>query len=374
LTGGLAPAIMGSLFPKCPRPRAAKRALIEEMKTPRTSFSNVAIEAVAYELPPVSVTSAQLEERLRTAMLRLKIPPRPIEALTGIAERRFWDTGTRVHDVAARVARRALSAALVPPRAIGLLINTSVCKDYLEPSMASLVHGDLGLPPECGNFDIANACLGFLNGIEVAGRMIEAGQIDYALIVDGESSGHIVDTTIRRLLEPGATAKDFWDNFATLTLGSAAVAMVLAHAGLSRTSHRVNGSVSLCDTTQNRLCLGTAERMVTESTRLLKAGVDLAARTFRVATGVHPRWSAQTIDQFICHQVGRPHMTAIAQALGIDLAKCFPSYPFHGNVGPAAVPLTLALAEEAGRVKEGDHVALMGIGSGLNVTMMSVTW
>jgi len=25
-------------------------------------------------------------------------------------------------------------------------------------------------------------------------------------------------------------------------------------------------------------------------------------------------------------------------------------------------------------VKEGDHVALMGIGSGLNVTMMSVTW
>ncbi len=70
----------------------------------------------------------------------------------------------------------------------------------------------------------------------------------------------------------------------------------------------------------------------------------------------------------------RAHMVALCDALGIDFQKCFLSFPQHGNVGPAAVPLTLALADEAGKLREGDHVALMGIGSGLNVSMMSVTW
>ena len=337
-------------------------------------FRHLTIESLTYELAPHKVTSAQLEDRLNGSMMRLRLPPRPIELLTGITERGFWDPGTAISDVAARAARKAIAAAGIEPGRIGILINTSVCKDYLEPSMASLVHGALGLDARCMNFDLANACLGFLNGIEVAGRMIESGVVEYALIVDGESSREIVDSTLKRLVTPEATNQDFWDNFATLTLGSAAVAMVLGHEKSSRTSHRVNGSVSLSDTENNRLCLGTAEGMVTESTRLLKAGVALATRTWARATEELPRWSPSTVDQFILHQVGKPHLLAICQALDVNPAKCFLSYPTWGNVGPAAVPLTLALAEEAGRVHEGDHVGLMGIGSGLNVSMMSVTW
>jgi 3-oxoacyl-[acyl-carrier-protein] synthase-3 len=334
----------------------------------------VAIEAVSYELPPHKVTSSELETRLNGTTTRLRLPQRPIEPLTGISERRFWGPGTLVSDVAARVARKALRAAGIEGERIGVLINTSVSKDYLEPSMASLVHGDLGLRPECQNFDIANACLGFLNGIEVAGRMIEEGLVDYALLVDGESAGEIVESTIKRMAGLDVTAKDFWDNFATLTLGSVAVAMVMTHTKLSRTSHRVNGSVTLADTSQNRLCLGTSDWMVTQSTRLLKAGIVLALKTWKLAASQMPGWALGSISHFICHQVGKPHLIALCEALGIDLQKCFMTFPEHGNVGPAAVPLTLALADEAGRIRQGDHVALMGIGSGLNVTMMSVTW
>jgi len=337
-------------------------------------FRNVAIEAVSYELPTQTVRSSELESRLNGTTSRLKLPLRPIEPLTGIEERRFWAPGTLVSQVAARVARKAINAAGIPADRVGILINTSVSKDYLEPSMASLVHGDLGLRSECLNFDISNACLGFMNGIEVAGRMIEEGLIDYALLVDGESAGEIVETTLKRLLSLDVTAKDFWDNFATLTLGSVAVAMVLSRADLSKTSHRVNGSVTLADTSQNRLCLGTGDWMVTQSTRLLKAGIELALKTWVLAEGKLPQWSTRHISHFICHQVGGPHLSALCQALGIDLAKCFLTFPQHGNVGPAGVPLTLAMASEAGRIQKGDHVALMGIGSGLNVTMMSVTW
>lgn len=337
-------------------------------------FRNVAIEAIAYEHAPVRVTSDDLEKQLNGAMTRMRLPPKPIELLTGIAERGFWPAGTTVSEVAARAGRRALAVAGVDPVEIGLLVNTSVCKDFLEPSMAALVHGSLGLGPKCKNFDISNACLGFMNGMELAGQLIDAGVVDTALLVDGESSRDIVEATIRRLHAPESTSQDFWDNFATLTLGSTAVAMVLTRADRSRTRHRVNGSVSLADTENNRLCVGTSERMITDSTRLLKAGVQLARRTWQLAVDEIPNWSDATIDQYICHQVGRSHLNTLAQTLEINPQHLFATYGRYGNVGPAAVPLTLALAAEAGAVRPGHHVALMGIGSGLNVSMMSVTW
>jgi 3-oxoacyl-[acyl-carrier-protein] synthase-3 len=337
-------------------------------------FRHVTIESVRHELAPHKVTSTQLEQRLNGAMMRMRLPPHPIELLTGITERGFWEQGTLVSDVAARAGRKAIEAAGLHPGRIGVLINTSVSRDYLEPSVAALVHGNLGLDAACTGFDVANACLGFMNGIEVAGRMIDAGVVDHALIVAGESAGDIVDSTLRKLVQPGTTSQDFWDNFATLTLGSAAVAMVLGHEKNTRTGHRVNGSVSLSDTANNRLCVGTHEGMVTDSTRLLKAGVALAQRTWGRAVEELPNWSADRIDHFMLHQVGKSHLAAICAALGIPQDRCPLTFPTWGNVGPAAVPLTLALAEDDGRLKTGDHVALMGIGSGLNVSMMSVTW
>ena len=337
-------------------------------------FQHVAIESVAYELAPSKVSSSHLEERLNGALVRMRLPPKPIEMLTGITERGFWEPGTRVHEVATRAGRKAIAQSGVDPSRLGLLVNTSVCKDYLEPSMASLVHGDLGLPSTCRNLDVSNACLGFMNGIELAGQLIEAGVIDYALVVDGESAGPIVNTTIHRLHEPDSTPQDFWDNFSTLTLGSAAVAMVLSRAELSRSPHRVNGSVALADTANNRLCLGTSERMVTDSPRLLKAGVALAKRTWMAASEELPNWSHDGIQHYVCHQVGKAHLSALCTALEIDARRCHLTYPTFGNVGPAAVPLTLALAADSGRIRTGEHVALMGIGGGLNAARMSLTW
>ena len=61
------------------------------------------------------------------------------------------------------------------PAAIGLMVNTSVGRRYLEPSTAVAVHDALGLPTSCQNFDVTNACLGFVNGMEIAAAMIDSG-------------------------------------------------------------------------------------------------------------------------------------------------------------------------------------------------------
>src|SRR3712207_9075437 len=61
----------------------------------------------------------------------------------------------------------------VDPGRIGVMINTSVSRRYLEPSTAVAVHHALGLPRSCQNFYVTNACLGFVNGMELAAAMIE---------------------------------------------------------------------------------------------------------------------------------------------------------------------------------------------------------
>ena len=59
---------------------------------------------------------------------------------------------------------------------------------------------------------------------------------------------------------------------------------------------------------------------------------------------------------------------------GIDPAKDFSTYPWLGNTGSCAVPVTLSLAVQEGFVRAGDRTALLGIGSGLNCLMLGVQW
>ncbi len=337
-------------------------------------FKNVVIEGLGYEMAPHRISSDWLEEQISATMRRIHFPRGQLELLSGIRERRFWDPGTRPSEVATLAARKALAAAGIEPARIGIVINTSVSQDFLEPSTACFVHRNLGLAAHALNYDLRNACLGFLNGMEIAGLMIETGQIEYALIVDGEGAQEVVMATINRLRRPEATIEDLRESFATLTLGSGAAAMVLAHTNSARHKHHLNGIVSLAATEYNQLCIGQAEQMRTDASALLIAGVGLAVRTWQVAHTLLPNWSDEQIALYAPHQVSARHMAAVAEGLGISADKLFLNFQWLGNIGPAALPISLAQAAESGRLKPGDHVGLLGIGSGLNCSMMSVTW
>lgn len=335
---------------------------------------NVAIEAVAYVLAPHRVTSASIEAQIENTMNRLGFKPGMLEGLTGIRERRFWDPDVMPSDVATLAAKKVIDRAGIDQGDIGCLINTSVCKDYVEPSVASLIHGNLKLSPDCMNYDIGNACLGFMDAMVTMILMIEAGMIQYGLIVDGEGSREVVEATIKRLQGDDVTEQMFRENFATLTLGSGAVAMILCHKDISNTGHIINGSVTQAATRYSRLCLGQRDQMVADASRVLIHGVELAQVTWDLACRTLSNWRDDTIDLYVPHQVSARNMDALNRTLGLTPEKAHLNFYTLGNIGPAALPITLAMAEEEGRALPNSHVALMGIGSGLNCTMMSVTW
>jgi 3-oxoacyl-[acyl-carrier-protein] synthase III len=256
---------------------------------------------------------------------------------------------------------------------IGLVVNTSVSRDYLEPSTASIVCGNLGVSDHCQTFDVTNACLAFINGMDIAARMLERGEIDYALVVDGETANLVYDKTIERLNAPDVTEQQFRDELAALTLGCGAVAMVMTRRELAPDAPRYKGGVTRSATEWNKLCRGNLDRMVTDTRMLLIEGMKLATKTFAAAK-IALGWAVDELDQFVIHQVSRPHTQAFVKSFGIDPKKVMTIFTEHGNIGPASVPIVLSKLKELGKLKKGDRIALLGIGSGLNCTMAEVEW
>lgn len=336
-------------------------------------YDDVVITGLAHVDAPHSVTSTELEERIAPTLKRLKITPGLLEKLSGITERRIWDEGTKPSEVAARAGERALERSGVAREDIGLLVNTSVSRDFLEPSTASIVHGRMELSPEAANFDLGNACLGFMNGMNLVSAMIELGEIDHGLVVAGETSRFAMESTLERLGAETATRAMFHEQFATLTVGSGAVAMVLSRAD-GPGGHRFLGGLGRASTFGNaELCVGEAHEMRTDSRGLLMAGMELAGRAWKEAVASF-EWDPQSYDVYCLHQVSKVHTRAVSEQLGLD-ADRFPSqFPRLGNIGPAGVPTVLSAAVEDGTVTEGTRVMLMGVGSGINAAAAEVVW
>jgi acyl-CoA:acyl-CoA alkyltransferase len=336
-------------------------------------FQHVAIAGLAHIDAPRQLTTDEINARLKPTLDRLGIKSNVLADVAGIHARRLWDDGVEASDAATLAGVKALADAGIDPSRIGLLINTSVSRDYLEPSTASIVSGNLGLSDTCQNFDIANACLAFLNGMDIASRMIERGEIDYALIVDGETANLAYEKTLTRMASPELTEDEFRNEMATLTLGCGAAGMVLARAELAPGAPRYRGGVTRAATQWNTLCRGNLDRMVTDTKMLLIEGMKLASKTFAAAK-LALGWAVDEVDEFVIHQVSKVHTQAMLDAFGIDPKKVLTIFGEHGNIGPASVPIVLSKLREMGRLKKGDRVALLGIGSGLNCSMAEVVW
>jgi acyl-CoA:acyl-CoA alkyltransferase len=250
------------------------------------------------------------------------------------------------------------------------MVNTSVSRKHLEPSTAVAVHDALGLPSSCQNFDVTNACLGFINGMELAAAMIDSGMVDYALIVNGEDSRPVQERTIELLNCPDTVTKDVLGHFATLTLGSGAVAMVLGRADRHPEGHRLVGSVSRAATEHHELCTGDNDGMQTDLKGLLAAGLALSSELWADAA-VEFDW-AGGMDRYVIHQVSKVHTGALCDRFGIDRTLVPTTFPTRGNLGPASVPFTLA--GQTDTLTDGDRVLLMGIGSGLNACCLEIAW
>lgn len=346
-------------------------------------YTRVQIDALGYELPPVVVTSVELEARLQGVYDALHLHPGQLEAITGIAERRWWERGDPLSRGAAAAARHALDQSRVGPSELEVLVYAGVCRELFEPATACKVAAAVGVSPSAAVYDLSNACLGVLNGMVDVANRIELGQVRAGMVVSCESAREINEVTIKSMAESPSMG-GYMSSLATLTGGSGAVAVLLTDGSFDGPARRrLVGGVTRTAPQFHELCRWGVERLgslpvftqfaSTDSAAVLRNGVELGARTWEAFLR-ELDWPADSIDRVVCHQVGSGHRETILRTLGIDEAKEFFTYPYLGNVGTVSLPITAALAEDRGFLQPGDRVAFLGIGSGLNCLMLGLEW
>ena len=310
-------------------------------------FNNAAILSVVAVDAPEVVTSEYFDERLAPTLQRLGVRPGMLQQLAGIEERRWWPPEVSFSDAAAQAGARALVEAGIAPgadraadRHVGVPRAPGALRSRGGPQPA------LGLPSSCLNFDLSNACLGFVNGMQLAAMMIDSGQIEYALIVDGEGSRTVQEHTLDRLLSQDTTA------------AGPVLRLRHAHPRVRRGGHGPGPCRSASGGARvrrrrrprrhraQRAVPGRHGAVVTDSKGLLLAGLDVAEATWKDA-GADFDWT--DVQHYVMHQVSTVHCGAMIQRLrpGADLVPL--TFPTRGNIGPAAIPITLAMHQEQDR-------------------------
>ncbi len=381
-------------------------------------YNRVYVESIGYELPPVVVTTTELEARLRPLYDAHRLPAGQLELLTGINERRWWEPGYKLSQGASAAARKALAAANFDPKDVDVLIYAGVCREQFEPATACAVAANVGVSTDATVYDLSNACLGVMNGVVEVANRIELGQCKAGLVVSCETAREINETAIDHVNQ-SKSLDVFRSSLATFTGGSGAVAVLVASDDMAPTRRRkLVGGVAKNAPEHHDLCkwgvrsvlpsavsrvlednltaamqraldtqagallqrgfdLGMRHVMMpfmeTHAGDVLKHGVDLGLKTWASFLG-KLGWAKERIDKFICHQVGAGHREAVLKGFGIPEDKEFSTFPFLGNIGTVSLPITAAIAEEREFLRPGDRVGWLGIGSGLNCMRLGLEW
>jgi len=297
-------------------------------------------------LPPNRVTNAQLAERVDTTH-------EWIVARTGIEARHIAGDGETTATLATEAAEKALAAAGLDAKQIGLIVLATATPDQTFPASATKVQTALGID-DCIAFDVAAVCTGFLYALSVADNMLKGGMADHALVIGSETFSRILD----------------WEDRATCVLfGDGAGAIVLSaeeagDRGILATKLHADGRYGdMLYVDGGASTTGTVGKLRMRGKEVFRhAVINLADVLHEVlAASGH---SAQEVDWVVPHQANKRILDATARKLGLDPKRVIVTVDQHANTSAASVPLALDVAVRDGRVKKGDLVVLEAMGGG----------
>jgi 3-oxoacyl-[acyl-carrier-protein] synthase-3 len=157
---------------------------------------------------------------------------------------------------------------------------------------------------------------------------------------------------------------------------------LLVERELSRCDNRLFAATARACTKHHELCcsgqdeavaMGMQPLMQTDSEQLMREGIATGAATFREFLEA-ANWDLGDVHRTFCHQVGTAHRKLMLESLQLDPNRDFATLEWLGNTGSVALPLTMALGLEREVVSAGEHVGMLGIGSGINCIMLAIDW
>jgi len=322
------------------------------------------ILAVGVDLPEEKVLSSHLLEDIRSET-QYGIPHNYIENEMGIVERRVSPIGTKPSDLAIKAGKNALaSCEEVDTDKIGAVIFCGIERDQPEPATAHVIQNALGLKANLV-FDVANACYGFIDGIQIANSYITSGLVDQALVVTGEVNSKVMYESSRQLAN-GMTKSDALKKIGGLTVGDAAGAMIIGKSygydcpGFELFNNRVDSAhVEKCI---YRVCEDGSMEGQMEMGKMVAVNLRMQESIIKDTL---ERTGWDQFDWLLTHQIGQTYYDRLSSLAGVGKNKMVKTFDKLGNITTATLPVAFHKLIENGRVKPGDRIGGLFAGSGL---------
>jgi 3-oxoacyl-[acyl-carrier-protein] synthase-3 len=282
---------------------------------------------------------------------------------TGIRERRIAAETEALSDLSLPAARQALEQAGLEGKDIDLLIVATVTPDMAFPSTSAILADELGAH-DAGAYDLSAGCTGFMYALAQAYGMVVAGLSRRALVVGGDVLSRILD----------------WSDRSTVVLfGDGAGAVVLEPAkeeGFLGFELGADGAGG-----EHLWLPGSGSRRFEDPERHVKMN---GREVFKFATRILVQsgnavlercgTKVDDVDVYVPHQANVRIIDHATKKLGIPSERVVINVDRYGNTSSGSIPLALAEAQVAGRLRPGSLVLMTGMGAGLTWGSALMRW
>ncbi|MGD6899451.1 beta-ketoacyl-ACP synthase III [Bacillus infantis] len=278
-----------------------------------------------------------------------------IRTRTGIEQRRIAGDDMDTSDLAYNAAVAALKNSGVSAESLDMILVATVTPDQPFPTVACMLQERLGAV-KAAAMDISAACAGFMYGMITAKQFIETGAYKHILVIGVEKLSKITNWEDRN------TAVLFGDGAGAAVLGPVSDDKGILSFELGADG---TGGKHLYQNENDHIYMNGREvfkfavRQMGESSLnvLEKAGL-----------------SKEDVDFLIPHQANIRIMEAARQRLELPEEKMSKTVHKYGNTSAASIPISIVDELEAGKIKDGDLLVMVGFGGGLTWGAIAMRW
>jgi 3-oxoacyl-[acyl-carrier-protein] synthase III len=332
------------------------------------------VSQIEYWLPERTETNRDLKE---------SFPDWDIDKIvekTGIETRHIAHSNECASDLGYKAALRLFRSTPCLPSEIDFLIFCTQSPDYFLPTTACILQERLGIPTVAGALDINLGCSGYIYSLGIAQGLIESSQAKHVLLITADTYSKYInpgDRSVRLLFgDAGAAtlirAQDDGPAigpFVYGTDGSGAKNLIVPVGGMRE---RPNS---------NNFQDGSGEHgNIRSAQNLYMNGPEIFTFTLRAVPDCvesllkKSGMLLESVDKFIFHQANRFMLLHLQQRLKIPDNKFIVALSEVGNTVSSSIPIALKTALDAGRIRSGETIMLVGFGVGYSWGATLLKW
>ncbi|MCI8304049.1 MAG: ketoacyl-ACP synthase III [Lawsonibacter sp.] len=308
------------------------------------------ILAVGRCLPNRVVTNEELSRTVDTS-------DEWVFSRTGIHSRRFCERETGL-DLALGAARQAMERAGVTAADIGVCLVGTFTPDHASPSTACLLQRELGLGEDTICFDLNAACAGFLYGLKTAHALLPDASRPCALVVGAEVISRVMDMT---------------DRNTCVLFGDGAGAAVIRRDE-SRSWHTVFGSRGDQSSIRVQGPGPVPSAIHMDGKAVFRFAVEVVEGSIRRLLAADGAESVNDLDLVVCHQANARIVDYVAKRLKAREGLFYKNMDRYGNTSAASIPVALDELVQAGTLRPGMRILMVGFGGGLTWAGALLKW